>query len=92
MSNFKHDILCEAGAEPIEAIVIGEMGWESYNEEGKPDWSNVMGKAISWDEAAPLLDYEYDTGFGAPECQAITAWTRSCVLFVSAVRRGDDCL
>jgi hypothetical protein len=83
MSNFKNDILEEAGNEPVEAIVIGEMGWCGYNSEGKPTWSKVLGKIITWKEAEPYLDYEYDPGYGAPDCQAITAWTKTRVLFVS---------
>lgn len=81
---FAQDIQAEAGAEAIEGIVIGEMGWSGdYNAEGKPPWKHVAGKLISWAEARPLLDYEYDPGYGAPDCQAICAWTSTRVLFVS---------
>jgi hypothetical protein len=84
MSNFKNDILEEAGDEPIEAIVIGEMGWGGdYNAEGKPAWDEVRGKILTWEEASPYLDYEYDDGYGATGCQAIAAWTKTRVLFVS---------
>lgn len=30
-----------------------------------------------------MLDYAYDGSFGAPECDAIWAWTPTRVLFVS---------
>jgi hypothetical protein len=82
MANFKQDILEIAGDEPIEAIVIGEMGWSNYNEKGKPNWKDIKGKLLPWHDAIPYLDYEYDTGFGAPDCQAINAWTASKVIFV----------
>jgi hypothetical protein len=82
MSNFKDDILEAANGEPIEAIVIGEMGWGDYKEENKPPYRHVLNKILSWDDALLLLDYEYDTGYGAPDCQAITAWTKNQVLFV----------
>ena len=82
MSNFKEDILEEAGNEVIESIVIGDMGRNDYNDDGKPNYKDVNGKVLSWSDASPILDYEYDRGFGAPDCQAITAWTKSKVIFV----------
>jgi len=84
--SFMKDILEAAKGEPIEAIVIGNMGWSDYGLEELPPeaqdrtkWNRIL----KWDEAAPILDYEYDAGFGAPGCQAITAWTATRVLFVS---------
>ena len=82
MGNFKDDILEAANGEPIEAIVIGEYGWGGYKEnERVPD--DKQGVILTWDEAAPMLDYSYDTGFGAPECHAIEAFTASRILSVS---------
>ena len=81
MANFKNDILKVADDQDIEAIVIGNMGWEYYGYEDKPTW--IMDKLLSWKEAEPCLDYEYDDTYGAPDCQAITAWTKDYVLFVS---------
>lgn len=84
MNNFKNDILKVAGDEPIESIVIGEMGWNTgYNSGGKPAWSDVIGKILTWEKAMPYLDYEYSDDYGAPDCQAIAAWTKTRVLFVS---------
>jgi hypothetical protein len=40
------------------------------------------GKVLSWEEARPLLDYGYDTGYGAPGCHAITAWTENKIITV----------
>ncbi len=77
MSKFKDDILKAAGGEPIDAIVIGDYGW------GSPDRRlAAAGKILTWTEAAPLLDYEYDDGFGGPECHAFVAWTTNRVLYV----------
>lgn len=80
---FKDDILEAAQGQPIAAIVVGEMGWPDYNDKGKPKYKDIVGKLVSWERAAPVLDYEYDSGFGAPDCHAITAWTKDWVLFVS---------
>lgn len=74
MSNFAQDIKRAANGEPIEGIVIGVRGWYDDNE---PDT-----RVLSWDEAEPLLDYEYSTDYGAPECHAINAWTANRVLLV----------
>jgi hypothetical protein len=82
MSNFKEDILEVTNDEPIEAIVIGQIGWGDYNDKGAVP-KNKMGIVLSWDEAAPMLNYEYDTGFGTPECHAIEAYTASRVIIVS---------
>jgi hypothetical protein len=83
MSNFKEDIL-EAAGEPIEAIVIGAFGWDGYEEHVPPRVPDEKkGVVLSWDEAAPMLNYEYDTGFGTPECHAIEAYTASRVIIVS---------
>ncbi len=91
MSNFAQHIEETAGDEAIEAIVIGPFGWgsdmddtDAYGEErverkAKPK----RGVVLTWAEARPMLDYEYSTGYGAPECDAIWAWTPSRVLFVS---------
>ena len=70
-SNLKQDILAEAGDEPIEAIVIG----------GNPrDWR--MGRVLGWEAAAPMLDYEYDAGWGGSDGRhAFVAWTATRVLF-----------
>ena len=84
MSNFRDDILAVAGDEPIEAVVIGGSGWGG--DYGMEPWEHTVpyrGRVLAWDVAAPLLDREYSTGFGAPGCPAIYAWTIASVLFVT---------
>lgn len=84
MSNFKQDILEAAGGEPILGVVIGEMGWGEYNSESVPLYNEQpKDKLLSWKKAEKFLDYEYDTGFGAPECNAVYVWTKTKVIFVS---------
>lgn len=74
MSNFKDDILDAAGDEPIEAIVIGYSLIRD---------SEQVGQLLSWEEALPYLDYEYYTDYGSPDCNPITAWTSSKIIFVA---------
>jgi hypothetical protein len=83
MTTFAEDILKEAAGEKITGVVIGEMGWPNWGEEGKPKWDHVKNKLITWKEAFPLLNYEYDTGYGSPHCQAIYAWTKTRVIYVA---------
>jgi hypothetical protein len=85
MDNFKADILEVADPEPIEAIVIGEYGWGGYGDDDDNPRipKDKIGVVLTWDEAAPLLDYEYYTGYGAPECHAIAAYTASRIIYVS---------
>jgi hypothetical protein len=80
MSTFREDIKSAAGGEKIIGIVIGDMGWGNYNSEGKPAW--VKGELLKWKDTKEMLDYEYDDGYGSPDCQAITAWTKTKVIFV----------
>ena len=72
MANLKEWLLEQAGDEPIEAVVIGEMGWGDYQSEMIPNYHDMpKGELLSWDEAARWLDYDFDCGFGAPEGQAV---------------------
>lgn len=78
-------ILSVANGEEIEAIVIGEMGWgRDYTSEKVPGYNNhPRDKVLKWSEAVEYLKYEFDCGFGAPGCEAIYAWTKSWVIFIS---------
>lgn len=82
--NLKRWIEEATDGEPIEAVVIGEMGWGDYASESVPNYNtHIRGKVLTWEQAAPMLDYDFDTGFGAPECEAIYAWTASRILLIS---------
>ncbi len=76
MPNFKSQILAVAGDEPIEAIVIGRLRWQDGKE--FPEQYTVM----QWEDAASILDYDFDDGYGGAECHPITAWTATRVIFV----------
>lgn len=83
MANLKQWLLEEAGEEPIEAVVLGEMGWGRYYKEKVPNYDIApKGKVLTWEEAAPFLDYDFSPGYGAPECQAVYAWTPTKVIAI----------
>jgi hypothetical protein len=69
-----------ADPEPISAIVIGPFGrGDGFGEERITRPVSVrVGELLTWDEARPMLDYE----FGTPQCDAIYAWTENKVLVV----------
>jgi len=84
MANLVEWLLSMAENEEIEAVVIGEMGWGDYNSETVPDYaSHPRAKVLSWEEAKPLLDYEFNRGFGAPGCEAVWAYTKSWVIAIA---------
>lgn len=110
MSTFAEDIERAAGgAERIEAVVIGPFVWSSIDDDdpyGQRDDQKIshdkLGRVLSWHEARPLLDYDYDDGFGVPDCHAVYVWTTDEVLWVtqydgattidSAPRNPRDCI
>lgn len=83
MATFAENLEHAAGDEAIECIVIGAYGWNGFKDDDDvrvpESQRNVV---LPWSEARPLLMYEHDTGYGAPECNAVTAWTATRVLFV----------
>ena len=78
MSTLRDWIEEAAAGEPIEAVVIGELGWGDYSDEVKSP-----SPVLTWEEAYPKLLYEFDSGFGSPGCHAIYVWTPTRVFFVS---------
>jgi hypothetical protein len=83
MSNLVKWIEEEASGEEIEAVVIGEMGWEDYGAEDVPNYEKQpKGKVIDWEEAKKWIDYEFDSGYGAPGCNAIYVWTTNKVMCI----------
>ena len=84
MANLVHWIEEAAESESIEAVVIGEMGWGKYKSETVPGYvDHPRGKVLSWAEARPLLNYNFNDGYGAPGCEAIYVWTTMKVMFIS---------
>ncbi len=74
----------EAAGEIVVAVVIGEMGWGEYNSDNVPNYAaQPRGKVLTWQEAVPWISYPFSSGYGAPQCNAITAWTKSWVIGVA---------
>lgn len=73
-----------ASGQPVEAVVIGEMGWGDYGSDAVPNYAQCpKGKLLTWEEALPWLSYEFSAEFDAPGCQAIYAWTKDFVVAIS---------
>lgn len=65
-----------AQGEPIEAVVIGGLGRRPWDEQ-------IRNRPLTWAQARPLLDYTFDSGYGAPGCNAIYAWTPTKIIGIS---------
>lgn len=88
MRNFREEIVEAAGGERIEGVVIG-VYWDASDWGSDSLWDlcpaipwDRREIVLSWEEAAPLLEYEHDGGWGTADCHAIYAWTGARVLFV----------
>jgi len=82
--NFKDDIIATLDSdEKIEAVVIGEYGWGGYGSEDRQLPEQKQNIILSLEEASNMLDYTYDTGYGAPQCNAVYVWTTENILIVS---------
>ena len=82
--------------EKIEGIVFGPWGWGDAPDEGE-EWEqgygepnpplvpfSERGKVLTLEEATPYMEgWEFNGGFGAPECYATYIWTNKRVLWVT---------
>jgi hypothetical protein len=68
-----------AGEEPIECAVLGKHDRLPYDEPAP----HPVGKVMSWLEARAILDYEYDSGYGAADCHPVIAWTASKIITIT---------
>ncbi len=92
MANLVEWIEEAAEGDTIYGVVIGEMCWGDYGSEDVPGYADCpKGQLLTWEEARPRLDYEFDDGYGAPGCQAVYVWTGKQVLFVSNYD-GSTCM
>jgi hypothetical protein len=83
MANLKEWLLEMANGDEILSVVIGEMGWGSFQKELVPNYDKIpKGQILPWEQAQGWLDFEFDRGFGAPECPAVYAWTESIVIAI----------
>ena len=82
MNTLEKWLLSEADGEEIEAVVIGKFGWGGYREEEIKVSSIPYGKVLSFEDARQYLQYEFDSGHGAPGCHAVYAWTKTKVIAI----------
>lgn len=87
MSNFLEDIektlARDCDNEQVESIVIGKYVNYDNNFDGKSIPLDMLQKPIDWDLAKQVLNYNYDTGYGGADCNAIYLYTKSFIVFVS---------
>lgn len=62
--------------ETIEAVVLGD------DERGYREHPKLSLEVLTWEQARPLLDYDYDPGYGGQDCHSFYAWTQTRVIFV----------
>lgn len=87
MSNFLKDIQRtirqDCDCEPIESVVIADR-MDYYNDEdSRAVPKEFIGKPFCFGDVRDYFDYEYDTGFGGADCNAIYLYTKSFIVFVS---------
>lgn len=84
MNNFLKDLKETIGDETVEAVVFTSLLDQPYFDK-TPVARNigiVVGKIYSWEEAQPLLDYEYDAGYGGADCHFVNIWTPTRVIYI----------
>lgn len=74
MANLKNDIRNRAKGK-ILGVSIG-MKYGDWS--GKETIPNLM----TWKRAAPLLDYDFDDGYGGADCHPVYVWTETQVICV----------
>lgn len=81
MENLKERLLRAANGEPIEAIVIGRPGI-GFDWDSDPFTDAERGVVLTWEQAAPKLDYVFDNDRYIACCHALYAWTASKIFFM----------
>ena len=83
MANFKEFIERHAEGKPILGVVLSVHDDDKYRyDPDEPRTSNApINTFMVWEEALAYIDYEFDEGFGSPDCHAYVAWTEDRVLF-----------
>ena len=70
---FAEEIERFIGDEPIEGVRM--LSGRRYND----CFPNGI---LTWEEARPHLDYEYDNGYGSQDCHSVHIWTPTRVIYV----------
>lgn len=86
MATLRNQLLNCAANEPILAVVIGRRA-DLWHEDpvipNDPVQPKDMHRVLTWEQASPLLEREFDDGYGGVECNRVYAWTATRTLFVA---------
>ncbi len=87
MMTFAKEIEMAAGDEEILSVVIGQNKDFLYVYDDEPHparWisEEFIGVPLSWDVARPLLNYNYDDGYGGQDCHNVYVYTPTEVIGV----------
>ena len=84
--NFLKDIQDTLENQTVEAVqfltLLNDRGWFDDPEPEPRNKGIILGKLYAWEEAKPLLDYEYNAGYGGMDCHGIYIWTPQSVLII----------
>ena len=71
-------------AEELEALIGNELveGVELLTGRNYNDVSPYPTGILTWEEARPHLDYEYDSGYGSQDCHNVYIWTPTRVIYI----------
>lgn len=69
-------------AEELEAFIGNEQvdGVELLTDRKRNDLDPTS--ILTWEEARPILDYEYYCGYGSRDCHSLYIWTPTRVIFI----------
>lgn len=70
-----------ARPENVEFAVIGEYSG-SCRSDAQPFNDAPIGVVLPWDKARAFLLYEFDAGYGSPDCHPVIAWTATKVITI----------
>ena len=80
---FAQDIEAKFDGERIDAVVIGFFSPDYTADEKYLPGNNRAGEVLEWEEARPLLNYDYSTSYGYVECHPVYVYSRTRVAVVA---------
>ena len=90
MANLLSDILGalewhkETTADVQAVVITNNIGELSYvgEKDSRDILLSYLNIPLSWETAAPLLDYTYDSGFGSQDCHSLYIYTPNNVYYI----------
>lgn len=89
--NFKQDILFATAGEQIETVIILDLlepnhfAYPEIYDRDPRDTDTLIASIktpLTWEQAAPLLDYTYDDGFGSMDCHDVVIYTKDAIYYI----------